>query len=185
MLIRYLGDPTVPKLVALAREIQNRIDSEKTNSEELGVESPNEEDEDEEDEEHYLEAGVPPLGTNNFRTIDEMAEETANLCDQYAASPRAVSRTTPLPRKSKNHNQYMQEFSKSFGLLTGVITSSLTGGNQEGAAGEPAIDHTERLMKLEEHVGSISGDVQSLSADVHNVSSEVHELSVEVIIYSC
>lgn len=95
---------------------------------------------------------------NHFRTIPEMAEEAAALCDQYAPSPRAVSSTTPIPRKTKTTQTHMQEFNENFGRLAGAIASSIEGKKQDRQGNDK---DEERLKKLEDNVESVSNQVNS------------------------
>lgn len=162
------GNPNRPEIVSLAKTIEDLIKV-KTCSGMMGG------SEDDDDDEQDGQGEEPP-------TVTELAEEAAQEADQAAPSSRAVSRTTPLPRKTKGAQQHIQDFTEKFGKLADVITSSIQARNNAAsiASADNHSNNDGRLKKLEDEVSCISSQVQGMARHMEDMKNILQILMARV-----
>lgn len=160
----------------LAKEIEDMITL-KTCSGELGAENVSGGEEESSE--------VETMGSS-FRSIDDLVVESVAACEENAPSPRSISRTTPMPRKSRGAHQYMEDFNNHFGVLAGAIASSL---GHTGGSVSPASDMTNtnlesidcRLGVVDNRFEDMNNQFDGLKNKLINVENEFSDMKNTVI----
>lgn len=135
-------------------------------------------------------------GGSGFRSIDDLVEQSLTDSDKSEASPRAVGRTVPMPKKSKNTHQHMEDFNNHFGVLAEAIALSLRGENEP----KPSVPTTRsemtnvtdvNLEMIENRLGAVDNQFEEvnirldgvkngLKSELNDVKKEFNELKETV-----
>ncbi|KAI7863923.1 uncharacterized protein EV154DRAFT_488997 [Mucor mucedo] len=153
------GTPSRGPLSVKAREIEELIKL-KTAEAELGGIDDEFEDGDVEAETVVTAVG----GGNNFPTIEEQAVENAAADDQHASSPRSVSRTTPILRKTRAAQaSNLQDFTDTFAHYMSAAIKTMEGPSSEDSPGAGGNDvYGSRLTSLESSLELMSSQVNDM-----------------------
>ncbi|KAI7869414.1 uncharacterized protein EV154DRAFT_488002 [Mucor mucedo] len=151
-----LGTPSRGPWSVKAREIQELIKLKTAEAEPRGI--------DDEFEEGDVEAETVVTavgGGKNFPAIEEQAVENAAADDQHASSPRLVSRTTPVPKKTRTAQaSNLQDFTDTFAHYMSAAIKTMEGLSLEDSPGAGGNDvYGSRLTLLESSLELMSSQI--------------------------
>ncbi|KAI7864868.1 uncharacterized protein EV154DRAFT_488831 [Mucor mucedo] len=172
------GTPSRGPLSVKAREIEELIKL-KTAEAELGGIDDEFEDGDVEAETVVTAVG----GGNNFPTIEEQAVENAAADDQHASSPRSVSRTTPIPRKTRAAQaSNLQDFTDTFAHYMSAAIKTMEGPSSEDSPGAGGNDvYGSRLTSLESSLELMSSQVNDMRGLLGQILAKVRTIKALIL----
>ncbi|KAG2191672.1 hypothetical protein INT47_010264 [Mucor saturninus] len=161
------GTPSRGPLSVKAREIEELIKLKTAETELGGIE----------DGDVEAETAVTAVGGgNNFPTIEEQAVENAAADDEHAFSPRSVSRTTPMPRKTRAaQTSNLQDFTNTFAHYMSAAIETMQGPNAEVSPGAGGNDVTRsRLTSLESRLELLSNQVNDMKGLLGQIFAKIN-----------